>query len=248
MVRYLLSSKPLTSSKYLTFLLQANSQSTVTDMQGSLESGLTLRPIYETTKVLNASRNQRKFKQDLRYQGLPLTLQTASIPTEQIKIQQNDFGKYVSIPVDPWLRKHFNTIEEFVIANLSIPNELSDGWKAVKDTDTPYKPVWDGSHVYIPLSNWCSFVQQDSKSESRIMNISDIRDGVVNVHISVLGVYYACHKDNKLASLSMFVQSLIYIPNMPNTDVILDETFIKQDAIDAKAVKNVKRKRKKESQ
>ena len=216
-------------------------------MQGSLDSGLHLRPIYETTKVLNASRIQRKFKQDLRYQGLPLTLQTASIPTEEIKMYQNDFGKYVSLPVDQWLRKQFNTIEEFVIANLSIPSVLSEEWKAVKDTDTPYKPVWDGSHVYIPLSNWCSFVQQDAKSESRIINISDIKEGVVNVNISVLGVYYACHKDNKLASLSMFVQSLIYIPKTSVIDDILDETF-KEDTRDTKAVKNAKRKRKKENQ
>ena len=216
-------------------------------MQGSLDSGLHLQPIYEVTKVLNASRNQRKFKQDLRYQGLPLTLQTAPIPTDQIQIHENDFGKYICLPVDSWLRKQLDAIEEFAITNLSIPAVLSDEWKADNDTDTPYKALSKAGHIYIPVSKWCSCKQQDVKCTSHNISISDIKEGLVNVHISVLGLYYACHKDNKLASLSMFVQSLIYIPKMIEIDAIVNE-LLKEDGSNEKVAKNVRRKRKKEDQ
>lgn len=211
-------------------------------MQEAIDSGLILQPTYEVTKVLHAPPNQRKFKQDLRYQGLPLTLQTSPIPTDQIKIEENSFGKYICIPVDSWLRKQLDTIEEFVIANLFIPGVLGDGWKAINSTDTPYKPLSRNSHIILPISKWCSCKQEEAN-----INISDIREGVLKVNITVLGLYYGPHKDNKLASLSMFAQSLIYIPKLPEIDTIFDE-LLKEGDTKQKAVKNVRRKRKKEDQ
>lgn len=235
------TSNPPTSST------SATSPEMVVGVESSLSADeLLLKPMYEVTKVLNATPNQRKFKQDLTYRNSRLVLRTGDIPTDKVKILQNQYGKYVSLPLDPWIRQQLNILEEFLITNLSIPSVLCEGWKAREDTDTPYKCIWDGEQIFIGLSKWCSYFRQDPEYLSET-SFSEMGDGTLSIAISLLGVYYGPHKDNKLASLSMFVQSILYKPKAASFDAILEEA-VKESAPTSKAVKHAKRRRKKENQ
>ena len=211
------------------------------------DDGLHLQPVYEVTKVQNPTPEQRKFRQDIRYYGAPLVIRTAPIPSNLISICENSYGKYVSLPVDAWLRKQLSTLDDFITTNLNIPPVLADGWKAVKETDAPYKVIWQGDRLFISLSHWCSCLKQEQEYLNE-MNFSDIGDGTLNIAISILGVYYGIHKENKLASVSMFVQSMLYTPAVKDFDVILDSILDANATDSKKPVKNVRRKRKKDNQ
>ena len=54
---------------------------------------------YETTKVLQPSANDRKFNQDLYYDGKRLVLRTGFIARADIRISENQYGKRILIPV-----------------------------------------------------------------------------------------------------------------------------------------------------
>ena len=172
---------------------------------------LKLRAPHETTKVLQPSNGNRTFHQDLCYNGKRLVLRTASIPSSNIKFSENHSGKRILIPVSMWLRKQFNVIEEYAILNMTFPSDIGVAWQARDDNDTAYKKIWGGDTICLYISNWCKFYRQDSNSMTEIQP-HELGNGNYVLDISIPGVYFGHHRDNKLASLTMRVQQIAYIP------------------------------------
>lgn len=217
----------------------------VIDLENSLVSdGLQLQPLQETTKVPNPTEEPRKFKQDLYYRNCRFIIRTAPITSNKVEIKENQYGKYVSFPVDPWMRQQFDTIEKFVISNLVIPPMLDGQWKARSQDDTPYKMMWNGPQLYIPLSNWFSCLRCDDNYLSEI-DISKIGEGFVSIALSPISVYLGPHKSNKIASLSLYVQSILFTPKEEDLSNISAEVNLEGSF---KHVKNAKRRRRKEDQ
>lgn len=218
------------------------SNPTVIPVDGTLTpEDLELKPAYEITKVLNPTPLQRKFKQDLKYRGTALVLRTGAIPSDMMKVGENQFGKFVAIPVSAWLRRQLDVIEEFITLNMIVPPVLGQGWMARDAKDTPYKKIWDGETMFISLSNWCTFMRQDADYLSEI-SPNELGDGDYDVAINASGVYYGLHKDNKLASLTMRVDSLLFKPKMDQFDDIIEKILDEESG--GTAAKNVKRRRK----
>ena len=222
------------------YFQSSTSQETVINMEDALTTeAMNLQPSYEITKVLNPSPEERKFKQELFYRNNRLVLRTEPIPSEKFKVVENQYGTYVSLPVSSWLRQQFDTIEEYVTLNMIIHPVLADGWKARDEKDTPYKRIWDGDNVFIPLSNWCSYLRQDEDYLSEIKK-NEMGEGTYEVAISVSGIFFGQHKDNKLASLTMRIQSILFKPKMDKIDIIIDDILREGGG----ALKHAKRKRK----
>ena len=212
--------------------------------EGSLEMDkLTLSPTYEVTKVVNPIPEGRKFKQNLLYRHNPFLIKTESIPFEKFKIKDNCYGQYVVIPVSKWFRKQLDCIEEYVTLNISLPSPLSDKWKARDDKDTPYRKIWDGDELFVPLSKWCQILKCENDCLKQISQ-SDFDDGTYEICVSISGVFYGEHKENKLASITMFVQSIVYKPKEDNVDAIIDEIL---KGSGEHPSKHAKRRRKKET-
>jgi hypothetical protein len=161
-----------------------------------------------------------------------------------VKIGENRFGKYLCIPVDSWLRSQFNTIEEFATLNMNIPAPLGQEWRPRNDQDTPYGSLWAGPKMAISFSNWCQFLRQDAEYLTEI-NQCELGDGTFDVAISVSGIFYGSHQDNKVVSLTLFIQSLLYKPKQDSVDTIIDEILQGADAKPAADSKHGKRRRKK---
>ena len=226
----------------LPFLLQAsssNSKDVVIDMneEVSLEK-MSMRAPYETTKVLQPSANDRKFNQDLRYEGKRLVLRTGFIASADIKISENEYGKQIMIPVSPWLRKQLDTIEAYITLNMTVPSEIAQTWQPRDAHDIAYKKVWDGDTLYISISNWCQFYRQDDGYLSEVQ-YGELGDGSYSVCITIPGVYFGHHGNNKVASLTMRVQQLLFKPEPDNVDSIID-AILERDV----GVKHGKRRRK----
>ena len=211
----------------------------VIDMDGAVTpEKMTMRAPYETTKVLQPTVEDRKFNQDLRYDGKRLVLRTGFIASADIKISENQYGKRIMIPVSPWLRKQLDTIEEYVTLNMTVPTEIGQSWQPRDARDTAYRKVWDGDTLCISISNWCQFLRQDEDYMSEIQ-YDELGDGSYNVCITIPGVYFGRHGNNKVASLTMRVQQLLFKPEPDNVDAII-EAILEREA----GVKNVKRRRK----
>lgn len=239
--------------KIILFYFQAsqnNPDHTVVNMEGSLNlEDLTLEPMREMIKVRDipgghtavdpSTQLDRKFKQGLRYDGKRLVLKTGPV-LRKLNVSKNQYGKYVMISLSPWLRQQLNTIEEFVIQNISIPSPLSKNWKAQDANDTPYKRVWDGHCLCVPLSNWCSYFRQDENFLSEIEE-NQLGHGIYEINIEVIGVYFGSHKGNKLASLSIQVQSMLFKPKDGKGERTIERDYYEEGEAPPK---NVKRRRK----
>ena len=197
-----------------------------------------MNPPYEVTKVVNPTPEDCKFKQDLLYRGNRLILKATFL--KDVKVQGNQFGNYLVLPENPWLREQLDIIEEFIILNMSAPSLLFDSWKPRDEKDTSYKKIWAGNTLFIPLSHWCTFLRQDDDYLTEIQP-NEIDNGMFEVAISIAGVFFGRHKDNKLASITMRVQSVLYKPEMDKLDAII-ESAIKQEG--GGKLKHVKRRRK----
>lgn len=226
----------------LSSVLQAsssNAKDVVVDMSEDVANeNMTMRAPYETTKVLQPTANDRKFNQDLCYNGKRLVLRTGFIASADIKISETQYGKRILIPVSSWLRKQLNAIEEYITLNMTVPSEISQTWQPRDARDTAYKKVWDGDTLYISISNWCQFLRQENDYLSEIQ-YDELGDGSYNVCISIPGVYFGHHANNKVASLTMRVQQLLFKPEPDNVDAIID-AILEREA----DVKHVKRRRK----
>lgn len=226
----------------LSSVLQAsssNAKDVVVDMNEDVANeNMTMRAPYETTKVLQPTANERKFNQDLCYNGKRLVLRTGFIASADIKISETQNGKRIMIPVSSWLRKQLNAIEEYITLNMTVPSEISQTWQPRDARDTAYKKVWDGDTLYISISNWCQFLRQENDYLSEIQ-YDELGDGSYNVCITIPGVYFGHHANNKVASLTMRVQQLLFKPEPDNVDAIID-AILEREA----DVKHVKRRRK----
>ena len=198
---------------------------------------LKLDEIQDVTKVLKP--NNRCFKQPLKYNEKRLQLNTGPIPSSELKFSSNDYGKCVLLPVSQWLRQQLDTIEDFVIANIAIPPSLLP-WNARDENDTPYKKIWEGKTLYLALSNWSKFFRQDSGNLTEIQ-LGEMGDGTYQMWINIEGVYFGPHKDNKLASITMRIQQILYEPAVENVDAIIDEILAQEGH------KNAKRSQKKKN-
>ena len=181
---------------------------------------LSLGPTYCTTKVKAPRFKDLRYKQDLKYEHRRLVLNTGPIPCTELTIADNSFGKYMKLPVSKWLRKQFDTVEEYVTLNISLPQLLK--WQARDEKDTPYKAIWDGDSIMISVSKWCKVLQSE-KGELTEIDASQIANGTCEVFIPVEGIYFGPHKDNKLASISLRVQQIIYKPLIDSVDAIIED-------------------------
>ena len=218
-------------------------------IQSSIQPNLlSLNPTEEIIKVSNPNPVQRKFKQAIRYFGHRIQLMTGPLPSSEVQILKNHYGEFVIIPVNSYLRRQHDTIEEFAMLYMDIPPSLSEEWKARDDKDTPYKKIWDGDRLYLSVSNWCSYYKQDGSQINPIKR-EELGEGTWDVGFIVSGLYYGYHKDNKIASISMYAQSIQYIPKSLDSNTILEE-ILNEVGAKSKPEKNVtiKRKRKKETQ
>ena len=207
-----------------------------------------LRPVEETTKVHNPTPLQRKFRQAIRYYDHSIVLQTGMIPSTEVKILNNQYGDYVVIPVNPYIRRQLDIIEEFATLNMDIPTPLSKEWKARDDNDTPYRKIWDGKKLSLPLSHWCSYYKKEGDEVTPI-RCEDLAEGTWNIGFAISGIYYGYHQNNKLASISMHAQSILYIPKQPDVHDIIDQ-ILNESGTKRKSEKNAsaKRRPKKENQ
>ena len=131
-----------------------------------------------------------------------------------------------------------DTIEEFITLNMTVPSEIAQTWQPRDARDTAYKKVWDGDTLCISISNWCQFLRQEDDYLSEIQ-YDALGDGTYNVCITIPGVYFGRHGNNKVASLTMRVQQLLFKPEPNNVDAIID-AILEREA----GVKHVKRRRK----
>ena len=191
-------------------------------MEGTISpQDLDLQVPYETTKVQNPSPSDCKFKQDIRYFGNRLGIRAGPIPTDTVKLGENAYGKYVSIPVSAWLRQQLTIIETFVLENLSLPPPLNGLWKAKFKGDSPYKKIWNGDRLVVSLSNWCSYFKQENDYLDEI-EADELGDGTLDIAISIDGIYFGQLKDGKLATLTLRVQSILYKAKPTKMDNILN--------------------------
>ena len=224
---------------YLILIFQA-SKDVVINMEGALEEEkLSLGPQVESTKVLNPTNDYRSYTQQILYDGRPLVIRTEPISSAMIKLDENKYGKFAIIPVSQWLRQQFNTIEQFLLTNVRIPDTLGERWRGRNEDDSPYKKIWTGNTIYFPVSNWCKYYKQETDYLSEIVP-TDIGEGTLELCIKVANVFLAQLKDNKLAAVTMRIEDMLYKPSLPDIQIILDD-ILKTEG----EQQNAKRRRKK---
>ena len=169
------------------------------------------------------------------------------LPSTDVKMMHNQYGDYILIPVSPFIRKQLDIIEEYVTLNMDIPTPLAQGWKPRDDKDTPYRKIWDGNQICLPISHWCTYYKKEG-DQSTFIRCDELGEGTWDILFKVNGLYYGQHKDNKIVSLSMHMDSILYSPKQDNANDIIDQILV-ENGTKRKSEKNAatKRKSKKEN-
>jgi hypothetical protein len=161
------------------------------------------------------------YRQFITYQKQKIQLLTQGFYSEGGLHRRGDVNNLaVLIPVNEWLRKQLNVIEQHVQENVTF----------VKDLPSPnnlvYRPLWGGDFTYLRMAKWCNIFQQDvvtGKFEPKPIN-TPLGRGYYSVTIEVPYVYIGAHKNGKDYSLSLSVVQIIYKPAVqPSSQCSIEE-------------------------
>ena len=213
-------------------------------LPGSIDdSKLELHPIEDITKVQNPNVEDYRFKQPLTYNDHKLMLSTEAFRTKKLILSQFDSGTSILVPIKPWLRKQLDIIEEFVTLHVDLPTPFKESWKARSDKDTPYKKLWDGDNMYIPMSHWCKQYHYAPDTALQYTMIDQaVGEGTYTITFEVPNVYFAQHSDNKLISLTLRVIQIVFQPAVPNINQII-EAALSAEGVEEKQQEPSKRRR-----
>ena len=130
------------------------------------------------------------------------------------ELPRKDFGKSVSLrlPINDWLRKQFDIIEDFVRHNADLTNLPSTS----SDKVFTYKPLWRGYQMYISVSPLCSFnLYNTVTGKLQSADLSSMNGkGTYSYCVSVPYIYIGAHKNGEDYSLSLEITSMILTPDV----------------------------------
>ena len=159
-----------------------------------------------TSPVLNEVSNQRPHhRQYLNYNNSRLQLLLTNIHSDTVKFVNNQYGKAVKLPVDPWLRQQLDTVEHFVRQNVNLscmdppPKILS------------YKPIWRGNEIYVKQAPWCNVLQEVAANSFEILDLAtNFGPGHFQLSLELPYVFIGQHKNGENCSLSMSLVQAIF--------------------------------------
>ena len=127
------------------------------------------------------------------------------------ELTRKDFPKTVSfrIPVNDWLRKQFDIIEDFAQTSVNLSVLASSSSKKV----FTYKPLWEGNEMFVSASPRCRYLKFNSSTgELETVDVSSMSEkGKCTVTLEVSHIYIGPHKNGEDYSLSLdIVQMIIY--------------------------------------
>ena len=186
-------------------------------------SKLELHPVQDTSKVQNPKLTELRFKQPLLYNGGKLVLSTQPFHTKELIVRPYNMDKSILVPVNRWLRKQLDIIEEFVTLSVDLPAPFKESWKASTEKDTPYKKIWDGPNMFIPVSRWCKYYQYSPDSALSYRAIDNaVGEGMYTITFEVPELYIGHHANNKLISVTLRIVEVIIQPILSNIDKVIE--------------------------
>ena len=113
----------------------------------------------------------------------------------------------VLIPVNEWLRKQLNTLEQYIQQHVAVKDISSS-------KELLYRPLWGGENMYLRVAKWCNVLRQNTATGSydSIPINTPLGPGSYNVTIEVPYVYIGPHKNGEDFSLSISVVQIVYKP------------------------------------
>lgn len=158
-------------------------------------------------EVPNGSSHHR---QNITYQGGKLQLMLMGAVLERIPQRENVKGVSYKILVQPWLRKQFDIIENYVRQNFA-PNELPD---FSPEKEYVYKPLWRGSEMFVSATPFCSYLQFNSAKGQleSVLRDSIEGKGTYNITLEAPYIYVGPHKYGQDYSLSLDIVQVIFYP------------------------------------
>jgi hypothetical protein len=123
----------------------------------------------------------------------------------------------VLIPVNEWLRRQLNTIEQYIQQHVTVKDISSS-------KDLLYRPIWGGENMYLRVARWCNVLRQNPATGNfdSIPIDAPLGPGSYNVTVEVPYVYIGPHKNGEDFSLSISVVQIVY---KPTTEPIKSFTF-----------------------
>ena len=176
------------------------------------------------------------------YNNQKLIIQTPSFQQNGLIFRATKGRRAIITPIDVWLRSQFNELENFVKANVKVPDDVV---KVVGDSK--YKPLWDRERMCISVSQWCSYYRETGSDGGfeQIPADSHFGDGTYNISIEVPYVYIGPHKDGFSFSLTLRIVQVVFKPNLrlltPSTSQIVCDSAAGPPT---QAAKKTKRSRK----
>ena len=153
-----------------------------------------------------------RYEQKVNYLGNKLQFYSEKIHMTDIEYVGTFFhmGRAVFIPIDKNLRQQLNILEEFVKANVEIPEDLS----SFSEDENVYKPLYSGPQMHIQLSKFCKFYRNNRKIpyEDK-QDLPTFGKGTYQFQIEVPHIYIGPHQNGKLVSISLCVTGINFCPD-----------------------------------
>ena len=197
----------------------------------------------------SADKVPNSYRQIIKSQGRKLVIQTSEHFTETgLRFYSKGTGNWcVCVPLDDWLRSQLLLIQNFVQANVAIPQEC------VGDKPIIFKGLsLHGDSILMSVSHWCRFFKYVSEKGLYLTtpNCEDFAGGNYTLNVEVSHVYIGPHKNGETYSISLRVSQITYKEMAQADSVSQVETIAKEldDALEAveKAAKSKKGRKWKE--
>ena len=131
------------------------------------------------------------------------------VPSDSVKLVDNQFGRAFQIPVESWLRSQLTAVEEFAKDNV----DLSCLSPPLPERAI-YKPFWHGSCMCVPVAPWCNVLKQNLKTGvfETVPYDTEFGRGTFNISLEVPHIYIGPHKKGETYSLSLSIVQMVFHP------------------------------------
>ena len=150
------------------------------------------------------------YRSALYHGGQKIVIKTPEVEYSGLHSRVINGSISLAIPIDSWTRTQLNTLEDFALGHVIIPDDVVAPAGASRD----YRPIWPHPVAFVMCSQWCNYFWRNPETGhcTSVTPEHLTRPGLYSFSIEVPYVYIGPHKGGERFSLTLRLVQVTYTP------------------------------------